>query len=333
MAGLSGFGGSGKAEAGVPETIANAPPITAAIVDCFAFIGSAPGVGIVVSESGFGGFGRSNAVGVAGGSGFALALGTAAIALGITGIGKTNFSVGGIGPSTGLGREAEVSGGARIGSGEAGRSAAAPGPPGLTLFPALPGRKLKSGEAGGSGLSASADFAGCAGGAISGSVGMLGIAGSGLGAGNAAGGFAGSSTAGGTDGIAGFVSEALNSGEITLLEGFANGGGGVDAVGGRTEGSTGAGSELGTVVVAFACVTGAEVVAGSDGVAERVQTAFSTFGIGWALTMPNQLPTAAPQTMSAAAARRHVRSFIALSRKKPLAASHGRSRRRPICRA
>ena len=186
----------------------------------------------MVSESGFGGVGRSNAVGVAGGSGFALTLGAAAIALGLTGIGKTNFSVGGIGPSTGLGREAEVSGGARIGSGEAGSTGAgnavAPGPPGLTLFRAVPGRKLKSSEVGGSGLSASADFAGCAGGAISGSVGMLGIAGSGLGAGNAAGGFAGSSTARGTDGIAGLVGEALNSGEITLLEGLATGGGGVE---------------------------------------------------------------------------------------------------------
>ena len=268
----------------------------------------------MVSESGFGGVGRSNDVGVAGGTGFALTLGATAIVLGLKGIGKTNFSVGGIGPSAGLGREAEVSGGARIGSGEAGRtgagSVAAPDPPGLTLFPALPGRKLKSVVAGGSGLSASADFTGCAGGAISGSDGMLGIAGSGLGAGKAAGGFAVSSTAGGTDGTPGLLGEALNSGEITLLEGFATGGGGVDA---GTEGSTGAGSELGTVVVAFACVMGAEVVAGSDGVAERVQTAFSTLGIGWAPSMPYQLPKADPHTTNAAVARHHVRLFIALS--------------------
>ena len=290
----------------------------------------------MVSESGFGGVGRSNAVGVAEGLGFAPTLGTAAIALGFIGIGKANFSVGGIGPSKGLGREAELSGGASIGSGEAGTtgsgSDAAPGPPGLTLFPALPGRKLKSGAVGGSGLSASADFAGCAGGAISGSVGMLGIAGSGLGAGNAAGGFAVSSMAGGTDGIAGLVGEALNSGEITLLEGFANGGGGVDAGSGNTEGSTGAGSEFGRVVVAFACATGAEAIAGSNGVTERVQTAFSTLGIGWALRMPYQLPKADPHTTNAAVARHHVCLFIALSRKKPLAAPRWRSRKRPIRR-
>lgn len=139
---------------------------------------------------------------------------------------------------------------------------------------------------------------------------MIGIAGSGLGEGNAAGGFAVSSMAGGTTGVAG---EALNSGEITLLEGFANGEGGVDAGSGTTAGSTGAGSELGTAVVAFAWVTVAGANAGSDGVAERVQTAFSTLGIGWALTMPYQLPTAAPHTTNAAVARHHVRSFMALS--------------------
>jgi hypothetical protein len=96
--------------------------------------------------------------------GLASAVGTACTLGFVLGSGKMYFSVAGIGPSIGFGRvdDADRGTSTRI----SGSTGAASVPFGLTLFPASPGRKLKSGAAGGMGLSASADFNDGAGGAI-----------------------------------------------------------------------------------------------------------------------------------------------------------------------
>ena len=148
-------------------------------------------------------FGGTEGTSGIGGCGFANVVGIAGTVAFFSGIGNTDFSVGGIGPSTGFGRDAEMNGGAWIGSGIGGAGTIGVSDPFvLTLFPVGAGRKLKSGKAGGTGLTASADFAGCAGGAISAVGGSIGFNRSDLGKGSegsAAGGL-GSLSAGGIAG-------------------------------------------------------------------------------------------------------------------------------------
>src|SRR6185312_9920885 len=109
ISGVIGLGGSGRAATGaaVVATIAIAPPSTVAMAVCFAFMVETPGVGSA-GTIGIGGTAKDR-FGLADG-GLASAVGVAGVFRFACGIGKTYFSVAGIGPSIGLGRDADASG-------------------------------------------------------------------------------------------------------------------------------------------------------------------------------------------------------------------------------